>query len=470
MLLVVLYYVFLDSLIPGAAYDSIFNTPILILFTPYGFGYFGVWAVLNDSVQIVEGSSALFVVTLIWQIVFTAATAVGTYYMAKKRKAESAQNGFAVAWLPMFVQAIASVGVGAFTGLMFSAFSVNDDFSIMFVYAFWYVVLSAIAFVILQIIFHRGLRGKWLRGLMVYAVTAAAALVLVLGMCFGLGIDTYVPNASSVKAVSIGNGDVVFTEQEDIENVAELHSIFAENLHEVYEYPYYFGSDTVDSSSSIYSPYSDFSNDYPILTSFDFEFEYSRRFGTDVSREYDIYDFYSVLTTEELDRMEELVWNIFSSNAYKEYDCSLLFDEDTFAEMSENVQGIEISTYTLMTSYYYDYDDGYGKAYSYEQTGSAYLDIGDTEFLNDLYDALKTDVTADEDYIPGNMISEEFADTLGDIYYVVSFYVSSTYSAGYSVVVKSSYTNTMDLISDSINSSYSGNYNYTYSDDYGSYI
>ncbi len=467
MLLVLLYYVFMDGLVPDTSYDSMLNTPVLILFAPYAFGYFGEWATLNNTFELLEGASALFAVTLVWEIIFTAGITAGAYFAAKKRRAESAQNGFSVAWLPMGIQAVVSLVVGTLAGLLFAVSSLNGDFSCMVVYAFWYVVMSAIAFVIAQIIFQRGVRGKWRRGAAVYAGTAVVSLGIVFAMCFGLGIDTYVPSAGNVRAVALEDGELILTQEEDVENVIELHQIFADNLHSAFDYPYYFGSDT-SNVSGIYSTYADFSQDYPLLSDFDISFEYSRKFGTAVTREYDIYDFYNVLTAEELDRAEEIVREIYSSDAYKEYDCAYLFDDETRAAVDENIKSVVVSAYYLETSYYYDDYGSYADYSEYEYYDSVDLDCGDTEFMDELYSALRADVQADEEYIPASKISDELADSIGDTYYTIGFYSGNSYSyADYTAVIKSSYANTMNVLAQRISFGDYGNYN---DYDVGNYI
>lgn len=470
------YFGFLGELIPGMTFDSILNTPLLTAFTPYGFGYMGMWSYFGSSlINDGDGDITFFVAFVIWSLIFIVGTFFATLVLANRRKAESSQNGFAVKWLPMAVKAGASVISGALLGFIFASTSASG-FGNMFVYTFWYIVGSAVAFFVLHVIFSRGIKSGLVKSVIVYTATSIAAIVLVFGMCFGMGIDTHVPSAGIVKSVQMGDyhsqfldNKLVFKESENIELITEIHQIIVDGIRKENDYPNYFGY----SSPSNYYDYEEVSDYslydyvdpytlYPYISYFDYEFKYNMKVGFDVSRDYYI-SLYSSDTSDayDLEKLNELTKQLVSSEEFKRQSKNLIFNEDFRAKV--NLEKVNLENYSKEHEYYnpdYEY---------YSSSGSASVDATDEKFLNGLFEALQKDILADDSFTP-----TEGGFDLGDEYLCISFsgtndddgdyygyYTSGTGYVFCEVIVKESYTNTLKFL-DTYNLEYSTDNNYDY--------
>lgn len=444
---VALYYGFLSELIPGGSFETITTTPILAAFAPYTFGYMGMYAYFTDSV-------AIYLLTLIWFVLYIALVFVAAVILANRRKAESSQNGFAVSWLPMFIKAGASVIAGALFGYIFAATS-NSGFANMFTYTFWYILIGAVAFFVLHIIFARGLKGNYLKSAVVYVCTTVAAVSLVFAMCFGLGIDTYVPNANSVRSVSIGYDDKQYSDPESIKLVTEMHKVIVEGIREENGYPYYFGSYYTDDYDYDYTQNStetvertdvyleeDLRMKYPYLNAFNFAFEYKMKVGTSVIRDYYVspYD-----NNYDLEKLNELCKQFMSNEEYKKKDVSYIFDEN-----ERKKYGAILS---VSAEHYSNYETD-----SYNYDANAFLPT-DEKFMKGLYEALQKDILADKQYISSDDVRSSFSRILGKEYTIITILTEAPFEPGYiyeqqpslevcSVIVKNSYTNTKKYFND----------------------
>lgn len=466
---VALYYGFLADMIPGAVFDeAVISTPILVAFAPYAFGYMGIYAYYTDSAW-------MYIGTLVWFVIYTALVFFAAAVLANRRKAESSQNGFAVKWLPMFIKAGASVIAGALFGYIFAATS-DNGFGNMFTYCFWYILIGAVAFFILHVIFARGLRGKYLKSIVVYAATTAAALVLVFSMCYGMGVDTYVPDPGSVKSVIVDYYGVEYTDPETIRIATEIHKTVTEGLRDEYDYPYYFGyddySDYYTNTIEVYedgyptddSYYYDESEDkkYPYLSAFNFKLKYKMKLGTTVNRDYyvSVYD-----DSYDREKLNDLCKQLMNTDEYKRKDNPYIFDEKEREKYGE-VKTVSLSHYSLSDGYSYNYD------------ANASLPT-DEKFLSGLYLALQKDIAADKSYVHG---SDYFYKELGEEYLELDIEAVAlkkgeqmyAYDNTWNVcnaLIKTSYSNTMKYISDYgivLEDTYV--YNDSYGDTYDDYI
>lgn len=448
---VALYYGFLSELIPGGSFETIITTPILAGFAPYAFGYMGMYAHYTESVSI-------YLLTLIWFVLYTALVFFAAVILANSRKAESSQNGFAVSWLPMFIKAGASVIGGALFGFIFASTSENG-FANMFTYAFWYILIGAVAFFVLHIIFARGLKGNYLKSAIVYGCTTVAALSLVFAMCFGLGLDKYVPNANSVKSVSIGYDDVQYSDPETVKLITEIHKVIVEGVREENGYPYYFGSYYTDDyiydyeyaqnsikteeRTDVYLA-EDQAEKYPYVNAFNFMFEYKMKTGIAVIRDYYISAYNNHY---DLEKLNDLCMQFMSSDEYKKKDVSYIFDENERKEYGELL--------SVSAAHYSNYE---ADSYSYNYDANASLPT-DEKFMKGLYEALQKDILADKKYVSSDYVRSSFNRILGKEYTVISICTEAPYEPGYiyeqqpsievcSVIVKNSYANTKKYLND----------------------
>ncbi len=484
---IALFYALTVEIIPGLLFDSILSSPILVALAPYGFGYMGMYAHFSGGVPFYLG-------TLAWYLLYTAAVFFAALTLAKKRKAETSQNGFAVKWLPIMIEAGASIVAGALFGYIFAATS-DGGFSNMFVYAVWYIIIGFVAFFILHIIFARGVKGKKLKSVIIYSATTAVSLLIVFVMCFGFGIDTYVPSPNSVKSVSLTYGGVEFTEPETIKLITDIHKAVTEGIRNENDYPYYLGEKYDRTYNDSFEMSTEYSNDaiefndydyskseeelvkYRYLNYFDFNFEYKMKSGIKVCRTY-----YIAASDDGYDRdkINDLCKQLFNTEEYKRKTADFVFDSKKQSNVKISSVDLEKYVYRSTGSYSsYPYGDtseysgnsSYVDSYEYSSNGSITLPV-DEKFLNGLYAALQKDILADTEFIPKDVYDySNFNDILGSEYYTLRFNTKEKNSYTYgtnssyeyelcSVMVKTSYKNTLDYLKNN-NLDIVNNFNYT---------
>lgn len=495
---VALCFGFMESLIPGATFSTAYSSPLLTAFTPYGFGLMGICSFSDGYLYYSYGYTetcdlTFFISTVIWDILYIVGFFILTLFVANKRKAESSQDGFSVKWLPNVIKAGVSVVAGGLLGFTFastSALTTSSETNNLGIYFFWYIIVSFVAFAVLHVIFARG-KGKILQSAIIYIATTIASLALVIGMSYGMGIDTYVPSADSIKSVCIDNYEL--QDPENIQIVTELHQAIVDGLRsESKGYPYYFGSsdcyyssvyDVYDayyyneSSSYLYSDYSttvtveeedgltyeDYVRMYPYVNPFYCNISYNKKLGFDVERTYYITAYMASSGCYDMEKINSLIQRLVSSEEYKKLDNSYIFDEASRPDVK--ISSVTLTHYTLNES-----------ENSYYMSGSANLST-DEEFLNGLYEALKKDILADSEYVIG--YSESFSDIIGSNYALITteasaygkdevYYVPDIY-------IKDSYTNTYDYLTKNgitITPSFDlGNYNSSsYYDDFNAFV
>lgn len=224
------------------------------------------------------GSASIFEMPgqlLCWFVLFAACFA-GCLVLSKRRKAESAQAGFAFRLPVVVVRFIATATVGLFFASMFGAVSSSVTESSVAQHHFWFVIgLVVGAFIthlVVTFIYNRGVKG-FLKSLVPYAVTIVVILagyaVLVTGL---FGSDMYVPKADEVKSVRflvnhsvnemIDLGDkeaprsaAEFSDKKQITEVISLHNKITGSVRDLVGYPYtlYTGSYSHDYDNGNYS-------------------------------------------------------------------------------------------------------------------------------------------------------------------------------------------------------------------------
>ena len=414
----------ISDVIPGETFDM--SIPLVMFFSPYSFA-------VSDLCYYMTGNTLSITISIIWQILFTVGIFFLTLLVVKKRKAEVSQNGFAFGWFPLVIEAGLSVVCGGFIGYI-AAYSANSGYNNMLVFVLWYLIIGLATFFILHLIFTRGRQRKLLRALIVFGSTSAAVTVLLYSVSFGLGIDTYVPNPNTLTYANFDGID--YKEPENIKTVTEIQKTIIDNLHDKYKYPYYIGFQNnkyIEEDAS----------KYPYIFSCYGQFMYMSNYGLPITRYYSDFGYLADSETNNLLR------KLYSSEEYKKYYYSDIWDENARKNIVEKDLNISYE--------------------SFDESSQSYITIGLADppnkslddFLDGLYDAYIKDVKADNSFILSNI---GFAHSIvGNKYIDISIYYTkkekntdpnlndSYYMREYSesLIVKSSYKNTIEYLSKS---------------------
>lgn len=429
------------DMIPGMDYEELFSSPLIALFTPYSFPFFG------DAYYEKEEYTALIVLA-VWCVIFIAATFFLGLFASKKRRAEVSQSEFAVKWLPIAVKAGGSVVCGGLVGCI-AAISSDSGYSNMLSFALWYVLIGAAAFFILHLIFARGVKGRILPSIIVYACTTVAALTFAFLFTTGLGVDTYVPSPSNVKCVYLGSEK--FEDSDNIRTVAEIHKVITEGIRIQNDYPYYLGDAAYEGYIESYETYSEYPDDieikdtfdtpyisesmsyaqkntmvakqYPLVQMTDFSFRYHKKVGFSTYRQYYMY-------VDELDyydyaRLEELLRVLYNSEEYKRSrsENAIIWDETLHSAVSP-LDPPTITYYNVVPDFLSDENSEAGLRGEYVNVGEESLPQG-KEFLKKLYAAVQEDILADDEYYKTIVPTYNESDplvSLGDSYMAIQVY------------------------------------------------
>lgn len=371
-------------MIPGLDFESILYAPVLTLFCPMGFAYF-------LDIYYYGGQTAAFVVTIIWSVLFTAAAVLLGNIAAKTRRMETAQNEFNIKWVPVVIKVGMSVLIGGFAGLI-TATSFASGFSTMYVFTFWYILAGFAAFIILHLIFSKGIKGKFLSSLFAYIGTTAAAIILLFVMSTGAGIDTYIPMQSNISSVTFGEQNYTYSEPENIQTVTEIHKIITDGLKKESGNQYYIGSSTNQGQWTREIDESDYDK-YSTILNTPFNFRYNKNFGFTTTRNYNI-NLYN-LSFYDSQRMTELLLKLYNSDEYKKQNKAFLFSETSHSEDSVQLAYYE---YNGRLTYDYEYYNG-----TEDYTASDTVELKkDRAFLDGLYAVMREDILADPDFFYEN--------------------------------------------------------------------
>ena len=408
-----------SSMIPGNSFEQLFNTPVITLFCPMGFGYF------LDFYYFVGHITALWT-TIIWSTVFTAGIILLGYFAAKNRRAETAQNEFNIKWLPTVIKVGISVLGGSFAG-MTAAYSLSSDSSTIFVFSFWYILVGFVSFLILHLIFSRGFKGKFLSSVISYICTTVAVIGFVILLSTGMGIDCYVPSASNISSVAFGCYDYsdsrfTYSDPENIETVTEIHALIIDGINKEYQRPYKIGSTNINNryfySDYYYSDdYYSTNSKYPLTMNTYFNFVYHKKLGFTTNRSFAIG--YFNMNYYDCDKIESLLKKLYSSDEYKKLINPVLWRED----------GLKIDGILPEKAYIthcnaeeiYGNNDSMSASYTYTPDSTDSLST-DEAFLNGLIEAIRKDVLADKNFSKNQLMNysttkENYSDKLfGDSY------------------------------------------------------
>ncbi len=456
-----LYWMLMSNMIPGVNFENFLTSPFIVLLCPYAFCFFA------DAYHIADENTS-FAILIIWMIVFTAGVFALALLMSKRRKAETAQSGFAVGWIPQIIKAGASIVCGGLVGGI-AGISSDAGISSMFQFVIWYIIVGAAAFAIIHIIIERGFKKGIRKGIIIYTCTTAVFLMSVLALTTGLGIDKYVPDPDNVRSARL-NYDEPVTDPENIKTVTEIHRLIADGIHNSHLRPYYINNDSMYGNYSYYTESGDDDSSkmyYPLTRRCDFDFSYKKKIGFSTSREYYLYPDKYFATIYDFDSIEKLLQKYYSSDEYKRSQNAALWADDIPEWITVDKDSQPLLTYEKYRGITkIGDDDGY--------YGSNYFIVKEEtlpynkKFLSGLYVALRKDILADKEYYtqildPDNTDNDalygdgyirldvnykysEYDVYRGNIFYDHNEYAD--YASGVHVVIKDSYSNTLKYLAD----------------------
>ena len=459
---VCLFWALISETIPGLVFEEIFSSPLITLFTPYAF------CVFTDYYLMSEFNTAV-VVLLIWSVVFTAAAFFAGLYLAKKHKAEVAQNEFAVKWVPNAVKIGGSVVFGLFAGFG-AAMEENSGFGTMFTFGMWYLIIGFAVFFILHVILSRGFKREgFARPVIAYGCTTIAVLAIVFGFTTGMGIDKYVPSASNVKSVRMGQYE--YSSPENIKTITEIHKVITDGIRTEYDYPYYIGansyrvthyssfydydytySDTPDEAAERANRIKEFQESYPLTLVSDFSFDYKKKVGFSSYRSYYLYS--EQMDSYDMDKIESLLQKLYNSEEFKRLSKKAVFDK-SFRDLLNVTATPVLERYVYIPEEYKTFDDYGNLQNGYQSLGYVNL-TRDKTFLNGFYEAYAKDALADDQFYKTFYMSG-YEKAYGDEYLTLEvrytgvnvrdmFYSYTSFSNDVYCVIPSYYTNTLKYL------------------------
>ena len=359
-----------SQIIPGVANTAVDMTAVtalcpfaspFVVFAKSGWGASLLRYSMSDVLYSSSMISSLYVpsfdigkaydaVHIVYWVLFTAVCITLSHFLVRKRKAESAQSGFAFSFPQIIIRLITDFVAGLIAGEMLSSisFSANaHDIALMNVWFFIGVAVGSIsAHLLLQLLYFKGFKG-FLKSLISCGCAAASVFVLYIVLITGgLGTDVYIPNPDEVESVAfcycscgadysdgydadienVGNFEQIsgVTDKEYIKTVTDIHGMITNNLRQSDHYPYspYLGG-------VVYNEGEGYDNEVII--------EYKLKNGSTVKRSYagwesgkkEIDDSARNLsTTGTYQRSLSGIDNLDNASFVDSIDISLFFDEE----------------------------------------------------------------------------------------------------------------------------------------------
>lgn len=448
-----LYWTLMSNMIPGVDFEQLFTTPIIALLCPYAFCFF------SDAYKVIDEGTSL-ITMLVWMVIYTVAMFFLAFRMSKRRKAEIAQGGFAVNWIPLVVKAGASIVCGGLVGGIAAASSSESGMGIMVLFSLWYLIMGAAAFVIVNIIIERGFKGNFKKSAITYACTTAVFLTSLFALTTGLGIDTYVPVPENVKSAQI-NYDEMSTDPENIKTITEIHKSIAESIHNSDMRPYYPFAD--NSEFYYYTTDGDYDKTrdmYPLIDRC-VTIRYKKNVGFSTYRSYYINPNRETAKIYDFDKLESLLEKYYSSEEYKRTQNTPIWNSEMPSSVKIDTSNPPTISYQMYMDTTSNSDDDYYYSSNYTTVNENIIPYNKT-FLSGLYSALREDILADNEYYTQFLYSNgnENRDILGESYITLSvnynynsdyfskenFETVSGWGDGVHVIIKDSYVNTRNYL------------------------
>ena len=287
---------------------------------------------------------SIFQFDTIYWLIFCAATLVGSFFLIKKRKAECAQSHFAYKFPLVAVKLLISFATGIVTALLMTIIAVITDSENGDTALFWVGMIlgSAIAYIIIQLIFERGFKG-FLKGLIPYGAMILCFAIYFTSLSFGFfGYESYVPNIDDVKSVSFNSGDTAYvggvnilqhevTDKNIIKEAIDAHKQVIK-LRPEFDKSHMLERSAVSIAGSMGNNYSDVFDQFNDSEITKYNIVYTLKDGRKISRVYTTFNY--------VDSDDNKYIHFLHTNEYKE-NVSPIFICDTKYLMSVDLYGVE---------------------------------------------------------------------------------------------------------------------------------
>lgn len=287
---------------------------------------------------------SIFQFDTIYWLIFCAATLVCSFFLIKKRKAECAQSHFAYKFPLVAVKLLISFATGIVTALLMTIIAVITDSENGDTALFWVGMIlgSAIAYIIIQLIFARGFKG-FLKGLIPYGAMILCFAIYFTSLSFGFfGYESYVPNIDDVKSVSFNSGDTAYvggvnilqhevTDKNIIKEAIDAHKQVIK-LRPEFDKSHMLERSAVSIAGSMGNNYSDVFDQFNDSEITKYNIVYTLKDGRKISRVYTTFNY--------VDSDDNKYIHFLHTNEYKE-NVSPIFICDTKYLMSVDLYGVE---------------------------------------------------------------------------------------------------------------------------------
>lgn len=454
-----LVYNLICNLVPGYYDHIIYNFDNFIymlafIFSPFMMPFLSSY--FADMTYTSEGGKLIYVFdtegfpneikTLVIWFALAVIYFVVAVIIAKKRKNENVQNGFIYSFPKVVIQVIASVAAGVILGNFFTeTFGYESTgFTVMLLFMAGALIGSLGAFLIVTLIYNRGLK-KFTKSIPAFVGSFVAIAVFYLAISTGLVGASNVPDVDDIQAVALyrdtdgyytftddidtviskGNSfekvDIFIEDENIINNAVNLHQSIVDGLHD--EMGTFFNMSSFDWY------YADGSDNEPYAIRID----YKLKNGKIISKMYTSGHY-------NYDNIQDTYNEIVSSDIYKQnaklVKCTTA-DEANINSM--NIYSYERYTSELPESSELDeyYDEGIYTEYiedTYTMTQEEEyndVDLYDSEFTNQVYNSLREEYIADKNVTETlKAYNTEYVEPTSDnaeIYDEVAYFINLEY-------------------------------------------
>lgn len=210
--------------------DNFFNAKFLIGFSPFTSAGHWIFNIMKNLENLNSAVNSIPISTIVWAVISFGLIFLCSLFI-RKRKCESAGNGFSHFLVPIILIAIASIIAAFGFGLVFTL-----DYEINLVFGLFAIVGGVLCSIILGAIFDRGFKGIRKNILVGVSATALYFAFLIIITTGGLGYESRVPEIDNIYSAtyiiesympneySDDVASTTYTKAEDIEGLLTVHN------------------------------------------------------------------------------------------------------------------------------------------------------------------------------------------------------------------------------------------------------